>query len=67
MPVPKKRHSNTRTNQRRANWKVKPKNMGKCPSCGEPILSHRACSSCGSYNGRQVLNIKVKKGKGKEK
>ncbi len=67
MPVPKKRHSNTRTNRRRANWKVVPKNMGKCPACGAPILAHRACSSCGSYKGRQVIKIKVKKGKSKEK
>lgn len=63
MPVPKKKHSNQRTNRRRANWKIKPVNFGACPSCGEPILPHKACSKCGSYNGRQVIAVKSKKDK----
>lgn len=67
MPVPKKRHSNTRTNRRRANWKIKPVNFYSCPSCGEPILPHNACPSCGMYQGRQVLKIKEKKENKKEK
>jgi large subunit ribosomal protein L32 len=66
MPVPKKRHSNTRTNKRRANWKIKPVNFGACPACGDPILPHRACPSCGAYQGRQVIVKKEKKDK-KEK
>ena len=63
MPVPKKRHPNTRTNQRRANWKVKLKSLGKCPSCSAPVMPHRACPSCGTYQGRQVIKIKDKKDK----
>ncbi len=69
MPVPKKRHSNTRTGKRRATWKIKATNISKCPSCGEPTLPHRACLACGSYQGRQVIVIvdkAEKKGK-KEK
>ena len=67
MPVPKKRHSNCRTNKRRANWKVKPVNYGLCPACSEPILSHTACKSCGAYQGRQVIDVDKKKDKKKEK
>ena len=67
MPVPKKRHSNTRTLRRRATWKVKPVNHGACPECGSPILSHQACPVCGKYKGRQVIAIKEKKTKKKEK
>lgn len=66
MPVPKKRHSNTRTNRRRANWKVKPVNFSACSACGAPVLPHRACRACGSYQGRQAVAIKEKKGKSKE-
>lgn len=66
MPVPKKRHSNTRTNRRRANWKVKPVNFGVCQSCGEPVLPHRACRACGSYQGRLAVAVKNKKEKSKE-
>ena len=39
MPVPKKRHSNTRTLRRSTNWKVKPVNYGSCPECGSEVLS----------------------------
>ena len=67
MPVPKKRHSNTRTNRRRATWKVKPVNFSKCPSCGEAIMPHRACAACGTYQGRQVIVIVSKEEKGKSK
>lgn len=67
MPVPKKRHSNTRTNRRRANWKVKPLNYGKCPSCQEPILPHHACTACGYYEGRQIFIVKEKEDKKKKK
>jgi hypothetical protein len=30
-------------------------------------MPHRACPSCGTYQGRQVFDIKEKKGKKKEK
>ena len=67
MPVPKKRHSNTRTNKRRkSNFKLKPVNYSTCPSCGAPTLPHSACLTCGMYQGRQVIVIKEKKSK-KEK
>ncbi len=63
MPVPKKRHTNTRTNRRRANWKAKSVKSSKCPACSAPILPHRACKACGMYKGRVVVAIKEKKGK----
>lgn len=66
MPVPKKRHSNTRTNRRRANWKVKPVNFSLCQSCGAPVLPHRACRACGSYQGRLAVAVKDKKKKNNE-
>jgi large subunit ribosomal protein L32 len=33
-------------------------NVQNCPSCGEPVLSHRICPSCGKYHDRQVLEKK---------
>jgi large subunit ribosomal protein L32 len=26
-----------------------------CPKCGESVLPHRACKSCGFYRGRVVI------------
>jgi large subunit ribosomal protein L32 len=63
MPVPKKRHSNTRTRQRRANWKLKALAFGKCSQCGAPIMPHHACKNCGTYQGRQVLKIETEESK----
>ena len=57
MPVPKKRHSNTRTRTRRANWKLKLTNLADCPQCKSKVLPHHACQVCGTYQGRVVLKI----------
>ena len=67
MPMPKKRHSNSRQGKRRfSNYKLAPVNLSKCPSCGAAIMPHHACPACGTYKGKTVLKIKEKKGK-KEK
>ena len=63
MPVPKKRHSNTRTRTRRANWKLTAMNFATCPQCNSKIVSHHACPVCGTYKGRTVLKIKTKESK----
>jgi len=28
-----------------------------CPKCKEPVLPHRVCAACGTYNGREVLKV----------
>jgi len=33
-----------------------PVNTGLCEQCKKPVLSHRACGSCGFYKGRQVVD-----------
>lgn len=58
MAVPKKRQSNTRRNKRRANHDRAPiPSVGECPNCQEPVLPHRVCAACGTYNGRKVLDV----------
>ena len=68
MPLPKRRHSNTRTRKRRTHYKIYPIAPVECKHCGEPVLPHRVCPSCGYYDGVPVISVKSKtKGKGKEK
>ena len=67
MVQPKKKHSSSRQWKRRANWKVKAKNLTKCPKCGAPNLPHYACPACGNYRDREVIKIKVAKGKKEKK
>jgi large subunit ribosomal protein L32 len=61
MPLPKRRHSNTRTNKRRTHWKISVPNVEACPRCHEAKLPHQVCPACGFYNGRLVIAQKEKK------
>lgn len=56
MAVPKRRTSTTKRNKRRAHDALQPASFITCPSCSEPMLRHRACSHCGEYRGRKVLD-----------
>ena len=64
MANPKRRHSPSRRDKRRANWKITAPVSGACPNCKALVLPHRVCGACGFYNGKPVLTIKVKKKKG---
>ena len=56
MACPKKKTSHRKQHQRRAkNWKAILANIATCSNCGQPKVSHLACTSCGYYNGREYL------------
>ena len=58
MAVPKKKVSKARRDKRRSNnWKLRLPGMTKCPKCGEAILSHCVCKSCGYYDGKEVIKV----------
>ena len=58
MAVPKSKISKQRRDKRRSShWKLDLPNLSKCPKCGEPVLSHRACKACGYYKGRQAVAV----------
>ncbi len=60
MAVPKRRTSPMKRDQRRAQHdKVSAPNVAPCPNCGDVMLPHRACPSCGFYKGRQVMKGNV--------
>ncbi|MEK7377657.1 MAG: 50S ribosomal protein L32 [Candidatus Binatota bacterium] len=58
MPVPKRRTSKRKKNQRRSHDALATPQWSKCPKCGETVFPHRACPSCGHYRGRAVLPAK---------
>lgn len=66
MALPKRRHSKTRGRKRRTHWKLSGPALAVCPQCKQPKLSHRVCSVCGTYNGKQVIEVKVKTKKKKK-
>jgi large subunit ribosomal protein L32 len=55
MPNPKRRHSHSRKNRRRAHDFLVVPSFSLCSNCGTPKLPHRACLECGFYRGRQVV------------
>ena len=56
MAVPKGKISRQRRDKRRSShWKLDLPNVSKCPKCGAPVLSHRACRACGTYNGKEIV------------
>ena len=57
MAVPKKKTSKSKRNMRRSHHSLDKRFSIICPSCGEAVLRHRACLSCGEYRGRTVVNV----------
>ncbi len=58
--VPQRRTSKTRKRQRRSHQALTTPGIMVCPNCGEVKLAHVVCPSCGFYDGKKVINIKVK-------
>lgn len=58
MAVPKRKTSKARRDKRRSShWKLALPSMASCPKCGEMKLNHRMCKACGTYNGREVVEV----------
>jgi large subunit ribosomal protein L32 len=57
MPNPKRRHSKSRRNMRRAHDAIQAPQTVACNHCGEPHMPHRMCPSCGYFKGRLVKEV----------
>ncbi|QDU22489.1 50S ribosomal protein L32 [Urbifossiella limnaea] len=57
MAVPKRRTSRSRKGTRRSHHHVTPVQVQYCPKCNEAVMPHRLCPNCGSYQGREVINM----------
>ena len=60
MACPKKRTTSAKRDMRRSKHFLKPLHLSKCPKCGEMIVSHKTCPSCGYYAGRMVIDVAAK-------
>jgi large subunit ribosomal protein L32 len=59
MPVPKRKLSRKRRDQRSANKGIKPKAITGCQTCQAPMMPHQVCKECGYYKGRKILRTKT--------
>lgn len=60
MPVPKRKLSRKRRDQRSANKHLVPQGFQICttPGCEKAIMRHRACYHCGMYKGEKIFAVK---------
>lgn len=59
--LPKRKKSKSRAAQRLSHNAAKPPVLVECPQCHSMIMPHRACPTCGTYQGREVIKIKTPK------
>jgi large subunit ribosomal protein L32 len=57
MANPKRKHSKARRDKRRAHDALTAVSLSICPECQEYKMPHRACPSCGYYDGRPVIAV----------
>ena len=57
MSKPVKGTTRGRTGKRRSHQALSATIFAKCEKCSAPTLPHKACLTCGSYKGRQVINV----------
>jgi large subunit ribosomal protein L32 len=57
MPLPKRRHSYTRSRKRRTHYKMAAPALSVCPQCREIKAPHQVCPSCGYYKGREIISV----------
>jgi large subunit ribosomal protein L32 len=60
-PLPKRKYAKSRQGKRRSHLKIRMPHIVEGThsntGCDSPHLSHRACPICGTYRGRQVLDV----------
>jgi large subunit ribosomal protein L32 len=57
MAVPKRRTSKSKVRKRRTHQKTLAPNVSTCSQCGAAKEMHRACTECGTYKGRTVIEM----------
>lgn len=62
-PLPKRKYAKARQGKRRAHLGISPTALVDCPQCHSPKLPHHVCKVCGTYNGKDVIEIKTPKAK----
>ena len=60
MPEPKQKKSHSRTHKRRSTQKFISPQLVKCSKCKEKILPHHVCQTCGTYKGKNIIDVKSK-------
>lgn len=57
MAVPKKRQSKATRNMRRSHHARTVLQLRACQRCKQPVPGHTACPNCGTYQGRDMIDV----------
>lgn len=57
MAVPKKRTTKSKRNMRRSHHGASVRRLTECTRCKAAVPSHMVCPNCGTYKGREVIDV----------
>ncbi len=56
-PLPKRKPSRSRRGRRRSHDALTLKHLVVCENCGAYHVAHHVCPKCGTYRGKQVIEV----------
>jgi large subunit ribosomal protein L32 len=59
------RHNRSQRGRTRSHHALSEVSLTKCPDCNVAVKRHQACSNCGKYRGRVVIDVTKKVAKKK--
>ena len=54
------RHTRAHTRNRRSHHNVDAPRLSDCTKCGEKHMRHRVCENCGTYKGKEFIDVLAK-------
>ncbi|MFC1871642.1 50S ribosomal protein L32 [Chloroflexota bacterium] len=61
--LPKRKYAKARQGKRRSHIETTHPSLDYCPQCHSPKRSHHVCPTCGTYAGREVIEVEGPKKK----
>ena len=61
--LPKRKYARARQGKRRSHQALTPPPLNSCPQCHTVKLAHHVCPTCGTYAGKEVIELKEPKKK----
>ena len=51
------RHTRSHTRNRRSHHALEMPRLSTCPKCSAMHIRHKMCTNCGTYRGREVVDV----------
>jgi len=51
------RHTRAHSANRRSHHALTEPRLSACAKCGSPHLRHRLCENCGTYRGKELIDV----------